>query len=303
MTNYSENELIPYALRIIRKYPDGIDTKNLLVKLREKMAPSGDDLKTLANRTDDKFSQKVRNLNSHKTLEKNGYVDFILNKFYIKQEGLNFLNDLEKNPNHLELRKNDNFSKDKGNINIEDKFSIKILENWELSTRTHNALKENHIFTVKDLLEWSEKKLLTLPKFGKESLNEIKNYLSYFDLKIGDNIVASVYKSKTNDDDNLEINYEKKYLSSDTISINILIEWPLSVRTFNALKNENIIFLGDLLSYNENSLLKLRNFGRKSLKEINELYQKFNIDKNKYNYDLSNWINLRDQLIINQKKK
>ena len=302
MTNYSENELIPYALRIIRKYPDGIDTKNLLVKLREKMAPSGDDLKTLANRTDDKFSQKVRNLNSHKTLEKNGYVDFILNKFYIKQEGLNFLNDLEKNPNHLELRKNDNFSKDKGNINIEDKFSIKILENWELSTRTHNALKENHIFTVKDLLEWSEKKLLTLPKFGKESLNEIKNYLSYFDLKIGDNIVASVYKSKTNDDDNLEINYEKKYLSSDTISINILIEWPLSVRTFNALKNENIIFLGDLLSYNENSLLKLRNFGRKSLKEINELYQKFNIDKNKYNYDLSNWINLRDQLIINQKK-
>ena len=217
MTNYSENELIPYALRIIRKYPDGIDTKNLLVKLREKMAPSGDDLKTLANRTDDKFSQKVRNLNSHKTLEKNGYVDFILNKFYIKQEGLNFLNDLEKNPNHLELRKNDNFSKDKGNINIEDKFSIKILENWELSTRTHNALKENHIFTVKDLLEWSEKKLLTLPKFGKESLNEIKNYLSYFDLKIGDNIVASVYKSKTNDDDNLEINYEKKYLSSDTI--------------------------------------------------------------------------------------
>ena len=96
MTNYSENELIPHALHIIREYPDGIDTKNLLIKLREKMKPSGDDLEILANRTDDKFSQKVRNLNSHKTLEKKGYVDFILNKFYIKQEGLDFLNDLKR---------------------------------------------------------------------------------------------------------------------------------------------------------------------------------------------------------------
>ena len=56
------------------------------------------------------------------------------------------------------------------------------------------------------------------------------------------------------------------------------------------------------MSYNENSLLKLKNFGRKSLKEIHELFQRFNIDKDIYNYDLSNWENLRDQLIINQKK-
>ena len=56
------------------------------------------------------------------------------------------------------------------------------------------------------------------------------------------------------------------------------------------------------MSYEEDTLLRLRNFGRKSLKEIKELYQRFNIDKDKHNYDLSNWLNLRDQLIINQKK-
>ena len=55
------------------------------------------------------------------------------------------------------------------------------------------------------------------------------------------------------------------------------------------------------MSYDENSLLKLKNFGIKSLKEIHELYQRFNIDKD-IHYDLSNWENLRDQLIINQKK-
>ena len=73
-----------------------------------------------------------------------------------------------------------------------------------------------------------------------------------------------------------------------------------SVRTFNALKQENIIFR-DLLSYDENSLLKLKIL-QKSLKEIHELYQRFNIDKDIHNYDLSNWENLRDQLIIDQKK-
>ena len=33
------------------------------------MIPSGEDLERLSNRSDDKFSQKVRNLKSHKTLE------------------------------------------------------------------------------------------------------------------------------------------------------------------------------------------------------------------------------------------
>ena len=81
------------------------------------------------------------------------------------------------------------------------------------------------------------------------------------------------------------------------ISINILNDWPLSVRTYNALKAEKIIFLGDLLSYEETSLLKLRNFGRKSLNEIQELFQKFNIDKENTSYDLSDWSEIRKDLI------
>jgi len=302
MTTYSENELIPYALHIIREYPDGIDTKNLLLKLREKMKPSGDDLEILANRTDDKFSQKVRNLNSYKTLEKKGYVNFILNKFYIKQEGLDFLNDLEKNPNHLEMKKNESINNFIKNINIEEISTIKILEEWDISTRTHNTLKENHIFTIKDLLDWSEKKLLSIPKFGKQGLDEIKNYLSYYNLDFGDKIPSTNSTTDKIDDKNLKIDEERKIINHKTLSINILTDWPLSVRTFNALKHENIIFLGDLLSYEESALIRLRNFGRKSLKEIKELYQRFNIDKDKHNYDLSGWIELRDQLIINQKK-
>lgn len=88
----------------------------------------------------------------------------------------------------------------------------------------------------------------------------------------------------------------------DLISINILDDWPLSVRTYNALKTEDIIFLGDLLSYEETSLLKLRNFGRKSLNEIQELFQKFNIDKENTPYDLSDWSQIREDLIKRYKE-
>ncbi len=287
MTNFSETELIPFALRIIKNHNDGINTKNLIASLRHDMQPNGEDLEILKNRSDDKFSQKVRNLKSHRTLENEGYADFIVDKFYISQAGLDFLSDLNENDFFSILKKQ------KTILPREEILDLKISLNLELSARTINNLIKNEIFTIRDLLEWDEKKLISIPGFGRKSLNEINNFLDYYKLKF----------IEKNNDDNLDIYIkEKKFLDLETISINILTEWPLSVRTFNALKQENIIFLGDLLSYNENSLLKLKNFGIKSLKEIHELFQRFNIDKDIYNYDLSNWENLRYQLIINQKK-
>jgi len=46
-----------------------LSTTELQVLLRQIMQPIGEDLEILAGRSDDKFSQKVRNLRSHKTLE------------------------------------------------------------------------------------------------------------------------------------------------------------------------------------------------------------------------------------------
>jgi hypothetical protein len=70
MPTFSEPDLIIPALEIIAARPNGISTSELLRLLRRQLKPSGDDLEILANRSDDKFSQKVRNLNSHGTLEK-----------------------------------------------------------------------------------------------------------------------------------------------------------------------------------------------------------------------------------------
>jgi len=47
-------------------------------------------------------------------------------------------------------------------------------------------------------------------------------------------------------------------------------EMELSVRSYNCLKNEDIIYVGDLVSKTEGEMLKLQNFGRKSLNELKD---------------------------------
>jgi DNA-directed RNA polymerase subunit alpha len=50
-------------------------------------------------------------------------------------------------------------------------------------------------------------------------------------------------------------------------------ELELSVRSANCLKNENIIYIGDLVQKSEHEMLRTPNFGRKSLNEIREVLE------------------------------
>jgi len=93
MPIYSESDLIVPAVTIIAGHPNGIETSELLKMLRSQLRPSGDDLTILANRTDDKFSQKVRNLKSHETLERKGLATFANGNYYITQSGSKFASD------------------------------------------------------------------------------------------------------------------------------------------------------------------------------------------------------------------
>ena len=68
-----------------------------------------------------------------------------------------------------------------------------------------------------------------------------------------------------------------------------LVEMNLSVRALNCLKAANVETLGDLVQYNKNELLKFRNFGKKSLNELDDLLKSLNMsfgtDITKYKLD------------------
>src|SRR5687768_10390807 len=69
MARISESDLVLPALYIINQQP-GINTGRLINELREIFNPTGEDAEMLRGRNDDKFSQIVRNLVSHHTLDK-----------------------------------------------------------------------------------------------------------------------------------------------------------------------------------------------------------------------------------------
>ena len=68
-----------------------------------------------------------------------------------------------------------------------------------------------------------------------------------------------------------------------------LVEMNLSVRALNCLKAANVETIGDLVQYNKNELLKFRNFGKKSLNELDDLLKSLNLsfgtDITKYKLD------------------
>jgi DNA-directed RNA polymerase subunit alpha len=57
-----------------------------------------------------------------------------------------------------------------------------------------------------------------------------------------------------------------------------LVDLDLSVRALNCLKAADVETLGDLVSFNKNDLLKFRNFGKKSLTELEELVKSKNLE-------------------------
>ena len=63
-------------------------------------------------------------------------------------------------------------------------------------------------------------------------------------------------------------------------------ELELSVRSANCLKNDNIVYIGDLVQKTEAEMLRTPNFGRKSLNEIKEVLESMNL---RLGMELTNW--------------
>ena len=87
---------------------------------------------------------------------------------------------------------------------------------------------------------------------------------------------------------------ESKELDEESLRMRHLLltklsDMGLSVRAYNCLKAADIDTFADLVSYSRAELMKFRNFGRKSLNEIDQLVEKmklsFGMDVTKYNIE------------------
>jgi len=80
--------------------------------------------------------------------------------------------------------------------------------------------------------------------------------------------------------------YDEESLHMRQLLKTKLTDLDLSVRALNCLKAAEVESLGDLVTYNKNDLMKFRNFGKKSLTELEELVANkglnFGMDLSKY---------------------
>lgn len=83
--------------------------------------------------------------------------------------------------------------------------------------------------------------------------------------------------------------YDEESLHMRQLLKTRLIDMDLSVRALNCLKAAEVDTLGDLVSFNKSDLMKFRNFGKKSLTELEELVNvkglSFGMDLGKYKLD------------------
>jgi DNA-directed RNA polymerase subunit alpha len=87
----------------------------------------------------------------------------------------------------------------------------------------------------------------------------------------------------------LEDEFDEDTLHMRQLLKSKLSELGLSVRALNCLKTAEVQTLGELVSFNKSDLLKFRNFGKKSLSELEVLVEdkglSFGLDISKYNLD------------------
>jgi DNA-directed RNA polymerase subunit alpha len=118
----------------------------------------------------------------------------------------------------------------------------------------------------------------------KDALREASKILIYHFMLFSDEKIAL----ETND---TEVNeeFDEEVLHMRQLLKTKLVDMDLSVRALNCLKSAEVETLGELVVFNKTDLLKFRNFGNKSLTELEELLQSLNLsfgmDITKYKLD------------------
>lgn len=133
-----------------------------------------------------------------------------------------------------------------------------------------------------------EKLVLELATDGsihpKEALKEAAKILIHHFMLFSDERITLDSEEKTVTEE-----FDESSLHTRQLLKTKLVDLDLSVRALNCLKAADVETLGDLVQFNKNDLLKFRNFGKKSLTELEELVKtkglEFGMNISKYKLD------------------
>ncbi len=118
----------------------------------------------------------------------------------------------------------------------------------------------------------------------KKALTEAAKILIHHFMLVSDERIA-LEDNKTSEVDN----YDEEILHMRQLLKTKLVDMDLSVRALNCLKAAEVDTLGDLVTFTKSDLMKFRNFGKKSLTELDELVEgkglHFGMDISKYKLD------------------
>jgi DNA-directed RNA polymerase subunit alpha len=118
----------------------------------------------------------------------------------------------------------------------------------------------------------------------KDALQEAAKILIHHFMLFSDERITLDSEMKKEDEEFDETSLHMRQLLKSK-----LVDLDLSVRALNCLKAADVETLGDLVSFNKNDLLKFRNFGKKSLTELEDLVENkglaFGMNVSKYKLD------------------
>ena len=164
---------------------------------------------------------------------------------------------------------------------------VNVIPIYSIYTPIRNVKYAVENFRVEQKTDY-EKLILEITTDGsihpKEALKEAAKILIYHFMLFSDEKITL----ETNDADGNE-EFDEEVLHMRQLLKTKLVDMDLSVRALNCLKSADVETLGELVVFNKTDLLKFRNFGKKSLTELDELLANLNLsfgmDISKYKLD------------------
>lgn len=221
----------------------------------------------------------------------NKFVAGDMNKFLSGFEVLNKDLVICEMESDVKLQMDFTIEKGRGYVPAEENFKedspIGIIAIDSIFTPIKNVKYEIENYRVEQKTDY-EKLIFEITTDGsihpKDALKEAAKILIYHFMLFSDEKITL-----DNDEDYGNEEFDEEVLHTRQLLKTKLVDLDLSVRALNCLKAADVDTLGDLVVYNKNDLLKFRNFGKKSLTELEELLTNMNLnfgmDIGKYKLD------------------